>query len=194
MIRTHRALNCKRFAFGMLLLILVFLALRATTEAQSSDEEYQVKAAFLYHFAQLVDWPPDKQSSADHSLSLCTLGNDPFRGALEDTVAGKPVGNKIIRIHHLKDTDDTHACQILFVDRSQSKRIPALVADLQAAPVLTVGESNDFLRDGGMICFLLVENRVRFAVNLAAADSAKLKIGSRLLILAQNFAGQHSEK
>ena len=82
------------------------------------------------------------------------------------------------------------ACQIIFFGKALSKRIPALVADLQNAPVLTVGETAGFLGAGGMICFLLEENKVRFEINLDAAESAKLKIGSRLLILAQNVVGE----
>jgi hypothetical protein len=81
-------------------------------------------------------------------------------------------------------------CQIIFLGKAQSKRIPMLVADLHNAPILTVGETDGFLDAGGMICFLLEENKVRFEINLNAADSAKLKIGSRLLILAQRVVGE----
>jgi hypothetical protein len=77
-----------------------------------------------------------------------------------------------------------------FSRQGQSKRIPMLVADLHNAPVLTVGETPGFLDAGGMICFLLEENKVRFEINLDAAESARLKIGSRLLILAQMVVGK----
>ena len=101
-------------------------------------------------------------------------------------MAGKAVGNRVIRIRHLKQADDMQACQILFLGKAQSKRIPMVVADLHNAPILTVGESPGFLGAGGMICFVLEDNKVRFEINLDAAESAKLKIGSRLLILAQS--------
>jgi hypothetical protein len=45
-----------------------------------------------------------------------------------------------------------------------------------------------------MVCFLLQENKVRFEINLDAAQSAGLKIGSRLLVLAQNVVGKNQEK
>jgi hypothetical protein len=62
------------------------------TKAQTAAEEYRVKAAFIFHFAQLVDWPSEKPAGAANSRVLCTLGEDPFQGALEDTVAGKAIG------------------------------------------------------------------------------------------------------
>jgi hypothetical protein len=160
------------------------------SRAQTADEEYRVKAAFIFHFAQLVDWPPDGQTAADKSLFLCTLGEDPFQGTLEDTVAGRAIGNRVIRIRHLAEPRNMQTCQILFLGRAQSERLPVLVADLHNAPTLTVGETAGFLDAGGMICFLLEENRLRFSINLDAAESARLKIGSRLLILAEHVVGE----
>jgi hypothetical protein len=163
------------------------------TGAQTT-EEYRVKAAFIFHFAQLVDWPPEAQTGTDNSLFLCTLGDDPFQGALEGTVAGKAIGNRVVRIRHLGEPQDMQACQILFLGKAQSKRIPMLVTNLHNAPVLTVGETAGFLDAGGMIDFLLEENKVRFDINLNAAESARLKIGSRLLILAQHVVGESHGK
>jgi hypothetical protein len=184
-----------RYAASLtILLCVVFACSREGRGAQSTDEEYRVKAAFIFHFAQLVDWPPKTSTDATNSLFLCTLGDDPFQGALESTVAGKAVGDRILRIRHLKQADDVQACQVLFLGKAQSKRIPMVLANLHNAPILTVGESPGFLDAGGMICFVLEDNNVRFEINLDAAASAKLKIGSRLLILAQTVIGESREK
>lgn len=154
-------------------------------QAQANSEEYQIKAAFIFHFAQLVDWP----EAASDSVAICTLGTDPFQGALERTVAGKAIGNRTIQVRHLKQVEETTGCHILFLSKSQTKQIPVLLADLHNAPVLTVGETPGFLGAGGMICFVLQDNNVRFQINLDAARSAGLKIGSRLLVLAQSVVG-----
>jgi hypothetical protein len=180
-----------RYAASLtILLCVVFACSRERSGAQSTDEEYRVKAAFIFHFAQLVDWPPETSTDAANSLFLCTIGQDPFQGTLESTVAGKAVGDRTLRIRHLKQDDDLQACQVLFLGKAQSKRIPMVLATLHNAPILTVGESPGFLGAGGMICFVLEDNNVRFGINLYAAASAKLKIGSRLLILAQTVVGE----
>jgi len=162
--------------------------------AQSTEEEYRVKAAFIFHFAQLVDWPADTPMDTENSLFVCTLGDDPFQGALESSIAGKIIGNRVMRIRHLAEAQYLQSCQILFIGKGQSRRIPALVADLHHAPVLTVGETAGFVGMGGMIGFLLEQNRVRFEINLAAAESARLKIGSRLLMLAQTVVREDPGK
>ena len=77
--------------------------------AQTTEEEYRVKAAFIFHFAQLVDWPTDTATDTDNSLFLCTLGEDPFQGMLESTVAGKVIGNRVMRIRHLGQAQDAQS-------------------------------------------------------------------------------------
>ena len=175
--------------------IVFFLLLWAVAEpaaqGQAPGNEDRVKAAFLYHFAQLVDWPLGLQEEQDHSLLLCTLGDDPLHGALEELIEGKAIGTRIIHIRHLKYPESMPACQVLFLGKEQTGRIPVLLAALHHAPVLTVGETEGFLGSGGMICFLLKENKLRFAINLGAAEAARLKIGSRLLVLADNLAQEN---
>ena len=167
---------------------------RSADSLSTADEEYRVKAAFIFHFAQLVDWPAETPAGTDNSLVLCTLGEDPFQGVLEGTIAGKAIGKRMLRIRHLGEPPEMQACQIVFLGRAQSKRIPMLVSTLHNAPVLTVGETADFLDAGGMIDFLTEGEKVRFEVNLAAAESADLKIGSRLLVLAQRVVGESHDK
>jgi hypothetical protein len=176
-------MSSKRGRAAFIYLCIVLQLIGQRIGAQSSDDEYRVKAAFLFHFAQLIDWPVG--TGTNNSLFLCTLGDDPFQGALEASIAGKVIDTRILRVLHLKQPDEMHTCQILFLGNQQSKRIPALLATLRNTPVLTVGETAGFLESGGMVRFLLQDNKVRFGINRTAAESAGLKISSRLLVLAQ---------
>lgn len=159
-----------------------------TALAQSKADEYHVKAAFLFHFAQLVEWPdaPDESGS---SLLLCTLGDDPFHGELESTVEGKQIGSRVLRIRHLSEAKVTRGCNMVFISRSENRHLAAILASLRNSPILTVGEADDFLASGGMIRFCLEGDRVRFEINREAAESARLKISSKLLLLARKVVG-----
>ena len=174
-VRAHRP--------GLWAVVLFAAAFHATGPgtawAQSTVDEYRMKAAFLFHFAQLVEWPADTPVDGGNSLFLCTLGEDPFSGELENTVEGKPIGSRTLRIRHLKPPQDPRGCQMLFISRSEDKRVAVLLANLRNAPVLTVGEADDFLGAGGMIRFCLEGNKVRFEINRGAAESARLRISSQ---------------
>ena len=154
--------------------------------------EYQVKAAFLFHFAQFVEWPPDAFKNAAAPLTYCTVGEDPLNGALESVLSGKNIGTHPIRVEHVKQAQELQSCQILFIGIAEKKRLAATLESVKSSPVLTVGDSEHFIQQGGIIGFCQEENKIRFEINLGAAGSARLKISARLLSLAKTVLG-HSE-
>ena len=153
------------------------------------SNEYTVKAAFLFHFSQFVEWPASTVPSPSSPLTYCTVGDDPFLGALDKTLKGKSVGNHALAVQHLTARDQIDGCQILFIGASEKKRFSEVSTESARYSVLTVGDSEHFTRDGGMIGFVLEDNKVRFDINLEATRRAKLKISSRLLLLARNVTG-----
>lgn len=122
-------------------------------------------------------------------LTYCTIGEDPFHGALDASLNGKTIGTRPLRVQHLKETEEIQSCQVLFIGTTEKKLIPATLASLKSDPVLIVGESEHFAQDGGMIGFCLEDNKVRFEINLNATQRAKLKISARLLALAKTVIG-----
>src|SRR5271155_4609199 len=88
--------------------------------AQSQASEYHVKAAFLFHFVQLVEWPAGSLGNEINPVTLCTMGDDPFHGDLDDTLAGKSVGTRRLRVRHLKPAEDLQGCQVLFVSETDA--------------------------------------------------------------------------
>jgi hypothetical protein len=174
-------------SFPILIFLSIVLLLSVSwqhSHAQSADEEYQVKAAFLFHFAQLVEWPASSMNGSDQSVNLCIFDDEPRRKELQDTIDGKPVGTRVLHVLLLSSSQFAQGCNMLFLSRAEDRRQAAILRSLRGQPVLTVGESDDFLSDGGMIQLHLDEDRVRFDINAGLADSSHLKISSRLLLLA----------
>lgn len=143
--------------------------------------EYEVKAAYLLNFARFVEWPPLADRTQDELLSICVLGDDPFGGALERLARGEVVDGRPIVVRRV--TRNEESCRILFV--SQSGSDPFRILRGGNGSVLTVGEDESFLFEGGMISFAIENRRVRFDVNLKAAEQASIRISSRLLVVAR---------
>jgi YfiR/HmsC-like len=174
----------------MLLAALVCLAAARFAAGQAGgSSEYQVKAAFLFHFAQFVDWPPETFKDAGSPLTYCTIGEDPFSGALDQSLSGKTIGTRPLRIQHLKPAQATQNCQVLFIGASETRKFSEIMASASGRPILTVGETEHFAADGGVIGFCVEANKIRFEVNLEAAEKANLKISARLLALAKTVIG-----
>lgn len=170
--------------FALLCIAVLVAGASQTARAQSAADEYQVKAAFLFHFAQFVDWPGDVLNARDPSLKLCILDDEPRRQELQSTLQGKPIGARVFHVRLVSQPQEIQGCNILFLSRDEARRQSAILKSLRGMPVLTVGETSDFLAGGGIIRFHLEEGKVRFDINLAAAESSHLEISSRLLLLA----------
>jgi hypothetical protein len=169
-------------------IVLCFANSSAADRPTFTAEESRLKAAFLFHFAQLVDWPAGALGADTSPLTLCTLGIDTFDD-LEALVPGKLIGTRPLRVLHLRQGQEIQGCQMLFVGNGEHTRVPLLLARLKGAPVLTVGDTEDFVKQGGIIGFCLDDKKIRFEINLDASQRAGLKISSRLLLLAKSVIG-----
>jgi hypothetical protein len=152
--------------------------------------EYQVKAAFLYHFAKFTEWPPAVFTNPTMPLVIGVLGASPFGGDLERTLSNKRLEARPLL--PMQVSSALHAstnCHILFISSSERRKLPEILTDLRGASVLTVSEMDEFTESGGMIKFVWRGTKIRFQINDEAAKQARLKIRSKLLSLAVGPAG-----
>jgi len=152
--------------------------------AGQPSTEYRIKAAFLYNFTSFVTWP--EEFSGKTGFTLCVFGNDPF-GNLLDKLAGKSVKNTQLVVRRLQSLALLDECQLVFISEMSSDQLGAALTLLHGLPVLTVSDMRGFTELGGIIEFRIIQNKVRFDININAAESAGLNISSKLLSLATRF-------
>jgi len=146
--------------------------------------DYQVKAAYLSNFGRFVEWTRRPFAPEEQSFNVCILGDDPFGPALDAAVAGESVHRLPLAARRISKVQDAAACRIVFLSSSESSAAKAVLPQLEAAGVLTVSDMSQFTRRGGVIELVLVGNKVRFEINLAAAERAGVTLSSELLKLA----------
>jgi len=170
-----------------LIVLLAFLAgsLLGGQAAAQQASEYQVKAAFLLNFTKFVDWPPAAFADPNAPFTICVLGDDPFGTVLDQIVEGEKVNERRLAVRRIHGKE-TAGCQELFVTSSE-KDVRHMLANLGPG-VLTIGEGEDFIRDGGIIAFVVEHRRVRFDINQSAAANADLRLSSKLLSVARTVA------
>jgi len=164
---------------------LMTLAPGATRPQPQRASEYQLKAVFLFNFAQFVSWPPDAVPEPDAPFVIGILGDDPFGAAIDETVRGERLGARAYLVQRYRRLEDVKRCDILFISRSEREHVPQILAALQHRPLLTVSDADGFLEAGGMIRFVTEQSRVRLRINVAAAQEAHLTLSSKLLRLAE---------
>lgn len=172
-----------RYQEALRRLALVWVVLCATVAtSQTALPDYEIKAAFLYHFTQFIEWP---SQNTDRLFVICVAGDPALSASLDELIRGKYVGERAIRVKQIKQPGDTHACHLVFLGSSLNAKAPTYLAAVHALEVLTVGEEPGFRDHGGMIELFQQDNRMRFDINEQALRGAHLRASSRLLRLAR---------
>jgi hypothetical protein len=166
-------------------LSLAFLLVAGLVLAQESPPgEYRVKAAFLWNFAKFIEWPTNAFTNAAAPFVIGVLGDNPFGEDLEQTVRDKQINTHPITVKAFRAASEANQCHMLFVSASETNRLAEIFKSLRGSPILTVGDTGQFIETGGMINFIFEGNKIRFQINDDAAKAADLKISSKLLSLA----------
>jgi hypothetical protein len=142
-----------------------------------------VEAAYLYNFGKFVRFPAGDAQNAP-MFSICILGDDGIGAPLDNLIVNESIQGRKIVTRRLTTAADTGTCQIVYIGQMEEERLERNLAALAGKPVLTVSGIPGFLDRGGMIQFILQDKRVRFAVNLTAAEQPHLELSSELLKVA----------
>ncbi len=175
-------LSARLHAAWLAFLVLCCLPARPAEDVQLS--EYQVKAALLLNFVRYSEWPASAFAGDRSPYVVGVVGRDPFGRDLERAFEGKSVKGRPFLLKRVSSDQEMRECHLLFVSSSERRRLRDLPERLKGSPVLTVGESAEFLDQGGVINFLIKDGSVRFEINPEAAQAARLKLDANLLKVA----------
>ncbi len=176
--------RCRFLPFVFIVAVAYLGVAPCGSAQQSKPEEYQVKAVYLFNFGRFIEWPD--AAIKGQTFTICVLGEDPFGRALDATIAGEAIDNRKLVARRIASVRDATDCQILFVSSSEASHVAEIVTSLSKSGTLTVSDAPGFTNKGGMIQFVMTGNKVRFDVNLNAAEKEGLTISSQLLKVAAN--------
>jgi hypothetical protein len=180
-----RADWCLRAVLTALLVgVITPTALTGADEVTASA----LKAALLYNFAKFVEWPA---LPAGGPMIFCIIGNDAIAAVLVRTVRGQSIGGHALEVRPSQDSGAWRACNLLFIGDADTSRSAGASDAVKSQPVLTVSDGNGFAKAGGIIELYVEGGRMRFAINVDAAERSGLRISSRLLGLAKVIRDGH---
>jgi hypothetical protein len=168
---------------------LVFMGVMVADTAQLPAQNrptssHQVKAVFLYNFAQFVEWPTSAFPEPDSPLVIGVLGDDPFHSLLDEIVKNEKINGHPMVVQRYSTVEDVKGCHILFINTKKANQLESVIETLGERNILTVGDGSTFTEHGGMIGFITENNKVRLQVNLDVVKESNLTISSKLLRLA----------
>lgn len=160
--------------------MLVVFLLPCVNAYAAQPTEYDVKAAFIHNIVKFVEWP----TGSSANLQLCIMGQSPFTEAAT-LLAGKKIGQQVWEVRQVDSRESLSECRVLFIAASESGDLRRILDGIQASGILTVGDSNSYAEQGVMVNFYPEQDKLRFEINVAAANRAGLRISSQLLKLAR---------
>jgi hypothetical protein len=183
--RAAKEILPRRDALWLLAHAVVFLVLGTVTTRGASALENDLKAAFLYNFTKFVEWPVDAFSSTNAPIRFAVLGDEEFGSRLKLLLNDKKAHGRSFEVQTISTGQEAKSFHIVFVPGPESRRALPVLEATNKRPVLTIGESDQFLEQGGVISLFFDEAQLAFEVNPEPAQKAGLEISSKLLRLAK---------
>jgi hypothetical protein len=168
---------------GVVLTLCCVTWLWSVTSWASTALERDLKVALLYNFAKFVEWPADALPPAA-PISFCVLGDAALAGALGTAVASHSINGHGMTVTSVTANAPLTSCHVLYLSDVDIKRAAPATAALGGAAVLIVSDLQQFEPLGAVVGLFLENGKMRFSINLAAAQRRRLVISSRLLALA----------
>ena len=181
-----RLVNVRRLAPLLLCLLALAGPLESSSPSSNASVELHVKAAYLFNFGRYVSWPAQ---SGDVVIGV--LGHDSIVEVLEKTISGKTINGRAYRVRIFAAAEQIDRCDILYLPHLDSRHTASILSMVSGKPILTVSDLDNFSNDGGMIEFHLLEDTLKFDINIGAAEKSGLKISSELLRVAHDIKGRH---
>jgi len=160
--------------------VFLYAASAFNANAMAQENPYSVKAAFLRNFAHYVDWPDSAFSGDADQWRICVVGPDPFGEILDNTLQGRNENGRSFTVVRVSNIKEARNCHIAYVTYQDDELRRAVLAETRGKPILTAGDADTFLEEGGIIRFN-VRDRIGMSVNLDQARSVSLKIQTRML-------------
>jgi hypothetical protein len=154
--------------------------------AVDAVRDIDVKVGLIYNFARFADWPALAPGAP---IVFCVVGSEPIAAALAVTVRQKRIGEHALDVSQPSGSTEWGQCSLLFIADAATRRAAAGLSALRTLPVLTVSDATGFARAGGIIELYIEGGRMRFAINVDAAELSGLHLSSRLLGLAKVVRG-----
>jgi hypothetical protein len=170
--------------------VLVFLSAlyfsgNSTATYADGVQEYTAKSVLALNLARFSDWPPEVFQNSGGSVNLCLMGDEVVQQAFH-MIDKKQVGNKNLSVINIKENKQLEGCQLLYISEDSANAAQWLQESYKRH-ILTIGERDNFLGQGGMVYFEMINPKINLIINLAATQKAGVQISSRVLKLATIF-------
>ncbi len=184
----HQRLNYKAILisfFGFVFAVVVAAELKAKTYSES-----QIKVALVYKLMHFFEWPTNTP------LNICVYKPNTEDVASFDlmprqTESGSPV--KVSLLYENGNSFKQGRCNIIFFSNDTGSDIQHILKNMTDDKRLTIGQTSQFIAQGGMINLVRKDLTIKFEINISALKRADLNISSQVLRIADQVYSEEGD-
>ena len=169
----------------MLLVSAIMSCVGLAPSYADSIQEYTAKSVLALNLARYSDWPLAAVIDDHATVNLCLLGDDVVQQAF-GMIDKKQVGNKALSVLNISKSQDLSSCHLLYIS-GNTDNTTQLIQESYKHHILTIGETDDFLTQGGIVYLEIADSKINLNVNVEASQKAGIQISARVLKLATIF-------
>ena len=160
-----------------ILFLLGVLLLPLTMNGQNEVAKY--KSIFTLSFIRYIGWPEEVKQG---DFVIGVLKDKTVANWLRDLSKGKKFGYQNVVIKEFKSVDDVTNCQVLYVSDmiNMSKHGDKIVEKVGGKNTLIITEKDGATKYGGMINFVIKDEKLKFEIKKDNASKFGLPISSKL--------------
>ncbi len=143
-----------------------------------------LKAVFMFNIVNFIEWPEESFATSDSPIQFCVLSNLRVLKNLRSVINNETIKGRTLEAIAVNSDKDMENCHIIFLGASSEQQEPDTLEFLAKENILTVGESPDFLPQGGMIYLKHSRKRIQIEISLDSVKNSDLEVSSKLLRLA----------
>lgn len=168
----------------MMIFALIILFFGAVHHAYSQNSKASaVKASWIDHFSKFIEWP--NISDTTKVFIIKVIGDDELDGYLNRIYDNRTIKNLPVLIDFVDEIDEIGFCHILYISENRKKSLDYIFEEINTDPILTIGSTYGYAKEGVIINFYNQDNKIRFEFNISASKRNDLDVSFRLLELAR---------
>jgi hypothetical protein len=157
--------------------------------ASDAKDAASLRAAFIYNFTRYVTWP---ETAFDHESSpvrVCLLADAHFLEKAQETIVDRKANGRPVLIEPRTSPQSLDGCHVLYIDADHADQHASILSSSEGRSIFTLSDTAGFAEMGGVANFFPVGKKLRFEINLRAAEDANLKLSARLLRVSKVLDG-----
>jgi|GEM_PF-767226 len=173
----------KRLIHSAVFAVLLTAVTTVSLGLAGGVDEYLLKAVFFERFTRFIDYG-SQEPNTDSFFVITVFGENPFGNRLEQVYQNQTILNRKVKLIYTDQVDQIGNPDILYIGKDKKLELEKLLLRIQGTQAITVTDAAAFSGSGVMINLRIIDDKIRFEIDLESAGRENIRFDRVLLVNA----------